>query len=370
MFSSPLPLPGLLKLAACVASFALPGLLFSQAEMAFVYGADVSALPVHEAKGAVYRNASGQAADALFLLKEAGMDCMRLRLFVEPDGEGIVTNDLEYTLQLARRIKAAGLSLMLDIHYSDTWADPSHQITPAAWATLSQEDLVSCVESYTREVLERFVNEGLSPEYVQLGNEITNGMLWPSGQVEFGEPDEAAWDRLAALLQAARNGFLQAYGDAPLPVSILHIESTGNLPRTRWYLENVINHQLTYDAVGFSYYPQWHGSFTDLQQTLNLAAEITNKPVMVVETACPWKQMSDWDEEISLQHPFSPENQKAFLEKIFRVVRSVPENLGKGVFWWYPEAILTEDLHVWLGGDCALFDDEGRILPAAAAGSQ
>jgi len=370
MFPLSLPVQGLLKLAICVASLVLPCQLFSQAEMAFVYGADVSALPVHEAKGAVYRNASGQAEDALFLLKEAGMDCLRLRLFVAPDGEGIVTNDLEYTLQLARRIKDAGFSLMLDIHYSDTWADPSHQITPTAWSTLLQEDLVSRVESYTREVLQRFIADGVSPEYVQLGNEITNGMLWPSGKVEFSEPDDAAWDRFAALLQAARSGLLQAYGDAPLPVSILHIECTGNLPRTRWYLQNVLSHHLVYDAVGFSYYPQWHGSFNDLQQTLNLAAELTHKPVMVVETACPWKQMSDWDEDVSLRRPFSPANQKAFLEEVFRVVRSVPENLGKGVFWWYPEAILTEDLHVWLEGDCALFDDEGRILPAAAVVSE
>jgi arabinogalactan endo-1,4-beta-galactosidase len=339
----------------------------SDADYDFIFGADVSALTVHEEKGSVYKHENGEPDDCIAILKQSGMNCMRLRLFIDPNNEGVVTNDLDYTLKLAKRIKAQGLSFLLDIHYSDTWADPSHQIMPVSWEGLQREALYGKIEQYTQVVLERFIEEGVSPEFVQLGNEITNGLLWPEGKVEFSEPDVAAWDRLGRMLKAANRGLVNAYKDLELPVNILHIESTGNLPRTQWYLEQMMQRGLHYDVIGFSYYPQWHGTYEDLQQTLDLAANITGSDVMVVETACPWKETSDWSEVTQLPRPFSPENQKLFLQRIIQVVRTVPSGKGRGVFWWYPEAILTGDLHVWLGGDCALFDNEGCVLPAASA---
>jgi len=333
----------------------------------FVFGSDISALAVHETKGSVYKYEDGSPGDSIVILKQAGMNCMRLRLFVEPNSEGVVTNDLEYTLDLAKRIKKHGLHLLLDIHYSDTWADPSHQITPVSWDELKRKALYKKIEQYTKSVFERFIDEGVRPEFVQLGNEITNGLLWPGGKVEFSEPDPAAWDRLGNMLKAAHRGLVRAYKGLELPVNILHIESTGNLPRTQWYLEQMMSRGLHYDVIGFSYYPQWHGNYEDLQDTLDLAAELTGSDVMVVETACPWKETSDWSEVTQLPRPFSPKNQKIFLQKIIQIVKAVPNGKGRGVFWWYPESILTEDLNVWLGGDCALFDNEGCVLPAASA---
>ncbi|KAF0095921.1 MAG: arabinogalactan endo-1 4-beta-galactosidase [Puniceicoccaceae bacterium 5H] len=352
--------------------FGLLALLLSSAGVAaplpYLYGADVSALPVFEQNGAVYKSADGEPGDALALLHEAGVNVFRLRLFVDPNHEGIVTNDLDYTIALAKRAKATGAALLLDLHYSDTWADPAKQYTPEAWEDLPLGALEDTVEAYTREVMERFIAADVAPEWVQLGNEITNGMLWPIGRVEFAEADDtAAWDRLGALQRAAHRGFAAAFEGRLLPRKILHIESTGNVERTRWYLQNAQAQHVPFDVIGFSYYPEWHGTLDDLQQTLNAAARQTCLPVMVVETAYPWKPDAHWQDVKDLAWPLTPQGQHDFLEAVDAAVHAVPDDLGRGVMWWHPESVQTWGLHAWLGGSCALFDDEGRLLPAASA---
>lgn len=339
-------------------------------EIPYLVGSDVSALPVYEANGALYRDAAGDPGDALEILREAGSNVFRLRLFVDPVHRGIVTNDLAYTLRLAKRVRASGAFLLLNLHYSDTWADPSKQFKPKAWEHLSFDELLSQVEEYTHAVMRAFIEADLAPEFVQLGNEITNGMLWPDGLIDYAEADDAeAWDRFAALQHAAHRGFRSAFRAAglELPSSILHIESTGNLERTRWYLDSAAERDLPYDLLGFSFYPEWHGSIADLQATLELAAEESDKPIAVVETAYPWKPGERWKTIENLDWPLTPEGQRRFLEAVDAVVRSLPDERGRGVLWWHPESILVKDLHAWLGGACALFDDEGRLLPAARA---
>jgi arabinogalactan endo-1,4-beta-galactosidase len=332
----------------------------------FAKGADISALAVMEKHGAVYRGEAG-AADAIAILRQAGIDCFRLRLFVEPEFRGIVTNDLDYTLALARRVKASGARLMLDLHYSDTWADPAKQFKPAAWEKLRADQLVEAVRDYTRTTLARFFAEGLAPDYLQIGNEITNGMLWPEGRVEFREPDAAAWARLGALLRAGFDGLdaAVAAAKAERPKTILHIESTGDVARTTWWLRYAQEAGLPFDIVGLSYYPEWHGGIASLGETLVAVATAFKKPVMVVETAYPWKQDSHWDGKKNLDWPLTPEGQKQFLSDVTRAVRKVPDALGAGVCWWHPESVEVDGLRAWLGGSCALFDDTGSLLPAA-----
>ncbi len=353
-----------LFLASCV-SPAQEG----KGDTSFVSGADMSALPVFERCGAAYRYRDGVQGDALRIFRAEGLNCFRLRLFVDPTEGGVVCNDLDYTLALARRVKASGAALMLDIHYSDTWADPSKQFLPKAWEGLDFDALCAQVRDYTCDVLARFIEEGLRPDYVQLGNEITNGMLWPQGRVEFAEKDDLdAWQRLGALQRAAAEGFDAACSSGPFPKIILHIESTGNLPRTAWYIESAAANGVRYDILGLSYYPQWHGTLADLSATLNLAAEKSGRPVMVVETAYPWKKSADWSEGAeNLAFAPSPKGQRDFTRAVVDAVKAVPEGRGCGVIWWHPESVLVDGVHVWLGGDCALFDDEGRILPAASA---
>jgi len=335
------------------------------AQKTFLAGADVSALPVHERLGTVY-SARGNKGDALVLLRAEGLNCFRLRLFVHPDGQGIVTNDLPYTLELARRIRASGAAFLLDLHYSDTWADPAKQHKPAAWAKLPFESLCERVRDYTRETLQRFRREGLMPDYVQIGNEITNGMLWPEGRVEFSAPDEAAWKRLAALLLAGFEGLEQACDGAKKPQTILHIESTGNRERTLWWLNNARLHKLPFELIGISYYPDWHGSIGDLSATLAWIAAETGKPVLVAETAYPHKPDAHFADKPGMTWPMTPEGQRAFLSEVVDAVRKVPEGRGAGVLYWYPEAVPAWGIHTWVGGSCALFDEQGRMLPGAS----
>ena len=338
----------------------------------YLSGADLSALPVYEAAGAVYRDAEGQAGDALQILADAGMRCVRLRLFVDPDMQGIVTNNLDYTLSLARRCQDAGLEILLNLHYSDTWADPSKQFIPAAWRNLSPEALIERVQIYTHDVFQQFIHSGVQIDYVQLGNEITNGMLWPIGKVEFdGDPDRADnWQTFAALLHAAHRGFEQAYATSgqSTPKRFHHIECTGDLPRTEWYVRNLMLHEIPFDAVAFSYYPEWHGSLCDLRSTLHHASSQTGKPVIVVETAYPWHPESeDSHRDVNLYpHAFSPDGQAAFLDDLDRLVRNLDHGMGRGLFYWHPESRrMDAPFHIWKWGRHALFDFDGTLLPGA-----
>lgn len=331
----------------------------------FLIGGDVSALPVLEQHGAVYRQ-DGRRGDALVILRRTGMNCFRLRLFVSPNHEGIVANDLAYTLALARRVKATGAALILDLHYSDTWADPAKQFKPAAWASLPFDQLVAQVGAYTRSVLAQFAREGVTPDIVQIGNEITNGMLWPDGRVEFAHGEElAAWSRLVRLLRAG----IEAVGSGPgRPQVMLHVESTGNVPRTLAFFRHVQTAGLHFDLVGLSYYPEWHGGIADLKATLDAVAETVRKPIVVVETAYPWKPDEHWRGRPHLDWPLTPAGQREFLQAVVAAVRAVPGGLGRGVCYWYPESVVVPGVHSWLGGSCALFDDRGRLLPAAEFG--
>ena len=332
-----------------------------------IIGADVSALAVFEKNAATYRYPDGVRGDAIAILRGAGMNCFRLRLFVNPTGTDVEDNDIEYTLALAKRIKASGAKFMLDIHYSDTWADPAKQTKPAAWKDLDFNDLQAQVESYTADTLKRFIAENAAPDYVQLGNEVTNGMLWPDGRIEFAEAsDSAAFDRFAALQAASHKGLDEAFAGRPAPLVVMHIESSGNLARTRWFIDNAATRGIRYDILAFSYYPNWHGTMAELAATLAFAAEKSGKPVIVAETAEPWKLTANWRQyPKKLEFPPTIKGQREFAAALAKTVREVPGGRGIGIMWWYPEAVLNDHINVWLGGDCGLFDRDGTILPTA-----
>lgn len=335
-------------------------------EIPFLLGADVSALPVFEQHGISYKR-DGKAGDALALFRQAGMNCFRLRLFVNPNHEGVVTNDLDYTLALAKRVKASGAALMLDLHYSDTWADPGKQFKPAAWAQLPFDQLVRQVGDYTRDVLVRFAREGVTPEYIQIGNEITNGLLWPDGRVEFadGDGDPGPWERLARLLRAGIDAVPAGPGQ---PKVILQIENPGKRDKCLWFFRHAQRAGLRFDIIGVSYYPDWHGGIAGLRDTLDVLAAEFQRPVIVAEAAYPWKDDEQWTTRPNMDWPKTPEGQRRFLGEVIAAVRSVPGGLGRGVLYWHPEAVLTPGLSVWAGGSCALFDDQGEMLPGADFG--
>jgi arabinogalactan endo-1,4-beta-galactosidase len=331
-----------------------------------LFGADLSLLPKLEAAGAVFKDA-GKPGDVIAFLRARGANCVRLRLFVNPNGQAGVVNDLPYTIALAQRVKAAGMQLYLALHYSDTWADVRAQLAPAAWRNLPFPELVETMEKYTVEVVTAFKDAGVAPDIVQVGNEITNGLLGPATSFEDkGVAQDVVFDRLCALLKAGIRGVHAALGESSPVKIVIHIDNAGKLAVTRWFFDNVTKRQVLFDVIALSYYPFWQGSLTQLQENLIFAAKTYGKPVLVAETAYPWVETEYWKAKENLNFPLTPQGQRLFLEALIATVRAVPHNLGLGVLYWYPESLAVKSPAIldWWDGELSLFDREGNALPA------
>ncbi|MCB1182815.1 glycosyl hydrolase 53 family protein [bacterium] len=330
------------------------------AERPLLLGGDVSLLPLCEDAGVTY-TVAGKPGEALAILGGSGCNTFRVRLFVAPDPDGAACQDLAWVARLGARIKARHATFLLDLHYSDTWADPGRQETPRAWSGLAPDALAARVESYTAAVVDSLTAAGARPDIVQLGNEITPGLLWPAGRLD---GSEAAWVRLAALLRAAGRGARRADADGGTPLLLVHLATGGDPAATRWFLAGLARHDVPYDLVGLSYYPWWHGAPDDLAATLDVVATEFGRDVLVVETAQPWRE---GPEPAASPFPATPAGQAAFLCEVVRRVRETPGGHGRGVLWWAPEGIAAPGVPAWRAGDCALFDAAGEVLPALDA---
>ena len=359
------PLLGRAKLGTWLCLL-LPFAVNLQAADPFIAGADTSLLPYFESNNIVYRD-NGQAGDALAILKKHGLNCIRLRLFTSSPAQAAADpydyiNNLAYTVPLAVRVKSAGLKLLLDFHYSDTWADPGHQATPSAWTNLPFAQLVSQMHAYNSNCIAAFVAAGALPDYIQVGNEITGGLLWTNGAVPGNDP-AIQWPKFAQLLTAAIQGIRDAAG-TQMPVVIIHIDSGANWPTTQWFFDNLIQTQhVAFDIMGFSYYPFYHGSPTNLVNCLTNAAVRYGKPIFVAETAFPWTN-SVWSTNL---YGFSgtTNGQAAFTLALVQIVKSLPKNLGAGLFWWGAEYQELYGVPEAGFNTTSLFDADGNVLPAA-----
>ncbi|GAB3651170.1 glycoside hydrolase family 53 protein [Glycomyces tarimensis] len=331
----------------------------------FVSGADISSLAKAEDLGAVYRRADGTEADAIAILADAGVDCVRLKVWVDP-GDGY--NTKPRVVEIGARAERAGMDVLVDFHYSDTWADPGKQYKPAAWEGLDSEGLKSAVYDHTADVLAGLAEAGVSPTIVQVGNEINGGMIWPDGRYD-------RWPQLAELLTAGADAVRDT---APRAEVMLHLAEGGDNGAFRWWFDNAESHGVPYDAIGLSYYPYWHGPLEDLESNMHDIAGRYGKPLYVMETAYPFttEDKDGWsniiaDPEPVAGHPVGPESQSAVLTAVADTVKGVPNGLGRGVFWW--EATWTGVAgHGWDPDDPssgngwenqALFDYEDRALP-------
>jgi arabinogalactan endo-1,4-beta-galactosidase len=345
----------------------------------FYLGADISALATIEQRGGVYLDGD-QPGDAIAIFMKHGWTCFRLRIWVDPTN-GI--NGLEYTTKLAKRIKDAGGTFMLDFHYSDWWADPQKQNKPAAWANLDFDALVKESRAYTASVVKALKEAGATPDFVQVGNEITGGMLWPDGQVKVPlstvkvfeddvqvmsppEPydDVKQWDHLVRLLKADIDGVRSVTTPNDHVRIIIHIDCGGDWPVTRWYFDHLTAAGVDYDVVGQSYYPHWHGSLENVRYNIRKTIRRYGKDVMIVETGYPSRDTHPsratakymiWAE--------TSDGQKQFLADL---IRTVKESGGIGVNYWHPEATyIPGNTNRWRGPDAnSLFDAEGHPLPA------
>ena len=309
----------------------------------FFRGADVSWLAQMEATGYVFYDENGNAADCLDLLMARGINSIRLRVFVHPSSDKISGHcSPEETAEMAARAKAKGLEVMLDFHYSDTWADPAHQTKPATWASVPFAALKDSVYAHTYYTLNLLKQAGVTPKWVQIGNEIPSGMLWPSGHIN--NPQQ-----LAELINSGN----QAVKDIDNKIqTIVHIDQGNDNARFRWFYDLMQQNGAQFDIIGASYYPHWLGSdytvtIDDLGNNLKDMVTRYNKPVMVVEVGGDYWQVA---------------NSKDLLIATIGAVKDVPSQMGLGVFYWEPQGAKP-----WSGYQLNCWQDNGRPSPALDA---
>lgn len=299
-----------------------------------IRGGDLSSLPKNEAFGGKYYTQTGTQGDAIQILKNNGVNYVRLKVWVNPvDG----FNNKAKVLAMATRVKALNMKLLIDFHYSDFWADPGRQDKPVAWQNYTFPQLEQAVYNHTYDVISSLVAQGTAPDMVQVGNEINNGMLWNDGK----NSTTAGWDNLASLL---KQGISAVKTASPSTLIMLHNAEGGNNGHFRWWYDNVKARGVVWDVTGLSYYSYWHGSFTALQANLNDMAARYGKPVVVVETSYPftlgendnWENVINLSTELTPGYPATPTGQAANFRDIMNIVRSVPNGMGWGVFYWEP----------------------------------
>ena len=239
----------------------------------FVRGVDVSTLDMLEDLGARYYQ-NNVESDALTILKNNGANYVRLKLWVDPYDEngnpyGGGNNDYATTLALARRAKNLGMGVLIDFHLSDFWTDPANQIKPKAWKDLSYSELKTTLYNYMKDTLNNFAAAGIVPEMVQVGNEISTGILHDDGKVGNGNED---FSNLAGLLESAIAGVRAS--SASNTKIILHLDMGGQNSLYTWFFGGLLtaSPNLDFDVFGLSYYPMWHGTMEGLQYNINYLA--------------------------------------------------------------------------------------------------
>lgn len=358
----------------------------AQVKADFVKGADISTLREMEAVGYKYYGFDGQEGDALTLLQQQGFNYVRLRLWNDPyDANGNAygggTNDLETDLALAKRAKDLGMGFLLDFHYSDFWTDPGKQFKPKAWANLSFDELKQAVYQYTYDTIVAFKEAGVMPDMVQVGNEITSGMLWPDGK-SWGQGG-GEFDRLSELLKSGIAGVKDAAGDADVKI-MLHLDKGTKQEQYKWWFDEITARNVPFDVIGMSMYTWWDGPISDLSNNIKFVNDTYHKDVYVVEAAYAYgldnpdgiDNTFTQKEADTSGYPATVEGQAQYLKDLMEAISS-NEN-GKGLFYWEPAWKAHENItwatkagmdytnDQWKEGNSrenqALFDDQGKIL--------
>ena len=358
--------------------------------MKFVKGMDLSTLLELERCGAKYYD-NGEERDLLAIMKSYDVDTIRIRLWNDPRSEtgesyGAGENDLKTSLEIAKRVTAAGFGVLLNFHYSDFWADPGKQIKPKAWADYGVKELEQAVYDYTLESMQTFLDAGVNITMVQVGNELSNGLLWPEGKV----PN---YDNIATFVNAGIRAVRKA--DATIPVMI-HLDNGGNNALYREWFDNFTKRGEDFEIIGLSYYPFWHGSLQMLNDNMNDIAERYGKDLVIAEVSMGYT-MEDYknyeklsDEERKgyatrpalvekIEYPMTKQGQYDFMEDFLNRISHIKGGKGKGFFYWEPAWIpvpgsgwATPASLKYMNdpGPCgnewanqALFDYDGNALP-------
>lgn len=334
----------------------------------FAKGFDASYVSRVEDKGGVYKTANDQTKDVFMILAANGVTHVRFRLWNNPAAGYCNKADV---LALALRAKAAHLKIMIDFHYSDGWADPSQQTKPAAWESLSPSQLNQAVYDYTYDVVNSMIQQGTPPDLVEVGNEITHGMLWPDGHVIMGDATydtPAQWSSLATLVKSGIAGVKATGSKAAI---LIHVAS-GDNAEMRWFFDNLIANGVSFDILGLSYYHNWHGTMSEFSANLSDMATRYHKPILIAETSYPFTLgWNDWTNNvIGLENQLSPDyaanvaGQTAFLQDVVNMAKAIPNGKGLGVFYWGGEWISTspEDTDGSAWENQALFGFDSKAL--------
>ncbi len=317
--------------AAALVACALP--IASHAQT-WAGGADVSWVDQEESSGKKFYNSSGTQTDPFVLLKNLSINAIRLRVWVNPSGGW---NNGADTLYMAKRAIAQGQRVMIDFHYSDSWADPGKQTIPAAWTDHSLAALQSKVYSHTYDILNYLKSNGVTVTWVQVGNEINSGMLWPTGST-------SNFSNLAAL---ANQGYAATKAVFPSAQVIIHLANGYDDATFRWFFDNYKAAGGKWDITGMSHYPStsnWSTRNSQAGSTMNDVASRYGKPVIIAEVGMDYSQAA---------------TAKSMIADIIARNKAVPSGRGQGVFYWEPEAYPS-----WQGYTMGALTSAGKFTAA------
>ncbi|MBR6718260.1 MAG: glycosyl hydrolase 53 family protein [Oscillospiraceae bacterium] len=310
-------------------------------------GADISSVIALEQSGVKFYDRSGKEQDIFVTLADAGINCIRVRIWNDPTAanSGVTygggANDAAHAEAIAKRCAAAGLKLFVDFHYSDFWADPAKQKAPKAWASYSVQQKADAIYRYTAETLEKLGKTGAEIAMVQIGNETTAGMC--GVLLSDGNWGDGVWGDLAKLWNAGAKAVREYDPDVLVALHFTNPEKTSNMQ----YLAKMVHqNHVDYDVFATSYYPYWHGTLQNLTSVLGNIAAAYGKKTLVAETSWAYT-MKNYDPGVNtigsekdlgsnVKYPVSAEGQAAYLNDLFRAVAAVPNGMGIGVFYWEP----------------------------------
>ncbi len=319
-------------------------------------GGDISMLLKYEELGVNFHNKLIKGS-VLDVMKAEGCNFFRVRLFVKPNKKRGVIQDLGYVIKMGQLLKKNNVKFLLDIHYSDTWADPGQQLIPEQWKKLSFYELTQQVENYTYQVLKSLGEKGCLPDMVQVGNEITHGILWPHGKIHH---EQGGWQKFSELLKAGIRGVRKVSQHIKI---MIHVAPPNSSKGTYKFFDKLNSNGVEYDVIGMSYYPWWHGDLNRLKEHIQASSVAQNKPFIIVECAYVYEYKNfnksgfskgSWD--------FTPNGQEEFIQELKNLVIQNP--LGQGLVWWYPESVKVKGIHSWHEGKASLFNKNGKALPA------
>lgn len=333
----------------------------------FIRGVDLSFTPEILQAGTIFKD-NNQSKDLVQIFKDKGINTVRLRVWHTPID---AHSSLQEVLDFAKTLNAKGFNIWLDIHYSDTWADPANQTKPVAWKNANLLDLKDSVYQYTSRTVQAFKTAGITLKVVQIGNETNSGFLWDLGKV--GGSFDTNWGNYALLIKEGLRAVKDVSSSTKTMIHIAGFDSAD------WFFGNLASQNVSYDYIGLSYYPVWHGKSLDaLSTSLNNLINKFQKPVIIAETSYPFTLL--WNDntnnivgsssQLIPAYDATADGQNAYTKALIDLMHKLPGQQGLGICWWAPEWVSFKGTTATNGSNAenlTLFDFNNNALPALSS---